>query len=139
MAISNEWGTLSLRKDSYLGIYDLPFFCPLKKPIGYKWIYKTKTHSDGSMKCYKVNIVQKAICRNIVLITKRHLLQSLKWHSFVVSLLVHVLNSGSFFKWRLKIHFVTLPHLRRFIWNHHLVLLIHLKTCVFSTQHYILK
>ena len=30
-----------------------------KKPTGCKWIYKIKTHSDGSIKCYKVRLVAK--------------------------------------------------------------------------------
>ena len=27
--------------------------------VGYEWIYKIKTHSDGSIKCYKACLVAK--------------------------------------------------------------------------------
>ncbi|KAL2498040.1 cysteine-rich RLK (RECEPTOR-like protein kinase) 8 [Abeliophyllum distichum] len=32
---------------------------PNKKPIGCKWVYKVKYHSDGSIKCYKARLVAK--------------------------------------------------------------------------------
>ena len=28
--------------------------------VGYEWIYKIKTHSDGSIKCYKAHLVAKS-------------------------------------------------------------------------------
>lgn len=49
---NNEWETSSFRKEAHLDHVDLPSG---KK----KWIYKIKTHSDGSIECYKAHLFVK--------------------------------------------------------------------------------
>ena len=39
--------------------WDLVTLPPGKSVVGYKWIYKIKTRSDGSIKCYKAHLVVK--------------------------------------------------------------------------------
>ena len=41
------------------GTWDLVDLSPGKTPVGCKWVYKIKTHSDGSIKRYKSLIVAK--------------------------------------------------------------------------------
>ena len=40
--------------------WDLVTLPPRKSVVGCKWIYKIKTHSDGSIKRYKAHIVAKS-------------------------------------------------------------------------------
>ena len=37
---------------------------PNKKPIGYKWVYKVKHRSDGSVERYKARLVAKGFTQN---------------------------------------------------------------------------
>ncbi|KAL0534566.1 hypothetical protein IC582_028857 [Cucumis melo] len=46
----------ALEKTHTWDYVDLP---PSKRPIGCKWIYKIKTHSDGTIECYKARLVAK--------------------------------------------------------------------------------
>ena len=39
--------------------WDLVTLPPGKSVVGYKWIYKIKTHSDGSIERYKARLVAK--------------------------------------------------------------------------------
>ena len=39
--------------------WDLVTLPPGKSVVGCKWIYKIKTHSDGSIECYKTHVVVK--------------------------------------------------------------------------------
>ena len=44
----------ALELNEFWTVEDLP---PVKKRINYKWLYKVKYQSDGSIKCYKVRLV----------------------------------------------------------------------------------
>ncbi|KAA0043165.1 Integrase, catalytic core [Cucumis melo var. makuwa] len=46
----------ALEKTHTWDYVDLP---PSKRPIDCKWIYKIKTHSDGTIECYKARLVAK--------------------------------------------------------------------------------
>ena len=39
--------------------WDLITLPPRQPVVGHKWIYKIKTHSDGSIECYKARLVAK--------------------------------------------------------------------------------
>ena len=39
--------------------WDLVTFPPRKSVVGCKWIYKIKTHFDGSVECYKTHLIAK--------------------------------------------------------------------------------
>ena len=39
--------------------WDLVTLPPKQSVVGYKWIYKIKTHSDGSIERYKTRLVAK--------------------------------------------------------------------------------
>jgi hypothetical protein len=43
-----------------IGTWDLVPCPPRVRPITCKWVYKVKTHSDGSLKCYKARLVARS-------------------------------------------------------------------------------
>ena len=47
--------------------WDLVTLPPGKSVVGCKWIYKIKTHSDGSIKRYKVHLVAKGFTQEYVI------------------------------------------------------------------------
>ena len=49
-----------------------------KNLIGCKWVYKVKTHSDGSLGRYKVRLVAKGFSQRMGLTMMRLLLQLLR-------------------------------------------------------------
>ena len=53
--------------------WDLVTLLPRKSVVGCKWIYKIKTHSDGSFEHYKLVLLQKVLHRSMGLIMKRPL------------------------------------------------------------------
>ncbi|XP_058002347.1 uncharacterized mitochondrial protein AtMg00820-like [Hevea brasiliensis] len=47
--------------------WDLVDLSPNKTPIGCKWIYKIKTHSDGIIECYKARLIAKGYTQEYVI------------------------------------------------------------------------
>jgi hypothetical protein len=39
--------------------WDLVPCPPRVRPITYKWVYKVKTRSDGSLECYKARLIAR--------------------------------------------------------------------------------
>ena len=72
----------ALSKNHTWNLVRLP---PRKSVVGYKWIYKIKTRSDGFIERYKARLVAKVLHRSMRLIMKRPLLQLLISHLLVPS------------------------------------------------------
>ena len=70
--------------------------------VGYKWIYKIKTRSDGSIELYKVYLIAKGFTQSMGLIMKRLLLRLLVSHLFVPSQLLLLPVNGTFFQMDVK-------------------------------------
>ena len=84
--------------------WDLVTLPPGKSVVGCKWIYKIKTHSDGSIEHYKARLVAKGFTQEYRLIIKRLLLRLLVSHLFVPSWLLLLPENGTFFRWMSKMH-----------------------------------
>jgi hypothetical protein len=55
-----EWQHTMAKKINALeqtGTWDLMPYPPRVRPITCKWVYKVKTHSDGSLECYKAHLI----------------------------------------------------------------------------------
>ncbi|KAA0060717.1 Retrovirus-related Pol polyprotein from transposon TNT 1-94 [Cucumis melo var. makuwa] len=76
----------ALEKTHTWDYVDLP---PGKRPIGYKWIYKIKTHSDGTIERYKARLVPKGYSQEYG-IDYEETFAPMAWMTSVRSLLVVV-------------------------------------------------
>ena len=61
----------SILKNQTWELFDLP---SREKPIGYKWIFKRKYLSNGSIEKYKARLVAKGFSKNKMLTILIHLL-----------------------------------------------------------------
>ena len=73
-----------------------------KSMVGCKWIYRIKTHFDGSIEHYKARLVVKSFHRSMGLIMRRPLLRLLEYYLFVPSQLLPLPVNGIVFKWMSK-------------------------------------
>ena len=65
--------------------WDLVTLPPGKFVVGYKWIYKIKTRSDGSIEHYKARLVVKGFTQKYGIDYEETLLRLLVSHMFVPS------------------------------------------------------
>ena len=83
-------------------VEDLP---PNKKPINYKWVYRVKYNSDGTVERYKARLVIEGTNKLSDLTTMRLLLLFQKWSVYVAFSLLPLPRVGSSIKWMLTMPF----------------------------------
>ena len=87
--------------------WDLVTLPPGKSVVGFKWVYKIKTHSDGFIKRYNARIVAKIFTQKYE-IDYEEVFFPIAHISFVHALLVVAVASkwDIFFRWMSKMPFL---------------------------------
>ena len=73
--------------------------------VGYEWIYKIKTRSDGSIKCYKARLVAKSFTQEYGIDYEETFAPVAHISSVRVLLAVAATSKWDLFRWMSKMHF----------------------------------
>jgi hypothetical protein len=112
LAESYVWRTLYSLQNSHLDLVDLP---PGKTMIGWKWVYKIKTKSDGSIQLYKAHLVAKGFNQEYG-IDYEGTFELVAWLTSIWSLLVVAfVRRWGLFRWTWKMRFSMVISLIKFI------------------------
>ncbi|XP_030936477.1 uncharacterized protein LOC115961680 [Quercus lobata] len=83
--------------------WDLVTLPPGQSVVGCKWIYKIKTHSDGSIERYKARLVTKSFTQEYGIDYEETFTPVACISSVRALLVVAVTSKWDLFKWMLKI------------------------------------
>ncbi|XP_028099902.1 uncharacterized protein LOC114299378 [Camellia sinensis] len=85
--------------------WDMVALLPRKTPIGCKWVHKIKTHSDGTIECYKACFVAESFTEEYDVDYEETFVPIAHLISVRGSLVVATSSSGVYLRWMSRILF----------------------------------
>jgi len=108
MKDNNIWGLVELPKG--------------KKPIGCKWVFKTKWDSKGNVERYKAHLVIKGFTQRDGIDYKETFFSSFMKNSFRIIMELAALSTWSYSKLLLRLPFLMVALRKKFVWCNQKVL-----------------